>query len=89
MWFFVTLCGNIVAWVQIDIGSIAIILSLTPKEAFKISMQLGIARMLLMRNWMHRECGFSFHVQEYRKTPKRKSFPDAKKTLTLFHPGNT
>jgi hypothetical protein len=39
------------------------------------------SRMRMARNWMHRECRFSFPVQEYRMTSKRKSFPDAKKTL--------
>ena len=39
------------------------------------------SRMRVARNWMHRECRFSFPVQEYRMTSKRKSFPDAKMTL--------
>ena len=48
-------------------------------------MQVGVARIQLVRNWLHRECRFSFHVQEYRITPRRKSFPDAKKILSGCH----
>ena len=35
----------------------------------KPELKDGVARMRLVRNWMHRECRFSFHVQEYEEAP--------------------